>query len=147
LIESDSILAGAEPVPTRRNNDPRTTFADVRRFFDLLQGRIEGMLESPTSSPQPAANPPTSKVTQADIEIVRRVEAILDSPTKWDRASIDHCQPTAKTVGLYCAFQAASMAVAGKFDALISKTAPIGIMSTHFTPTSLSPQVDVRVYR
>jgi hypothetical protein len=26
------------------------------------------MLESPTSSPQPAANPPTSKVTQADIE-------------------------------------------------------------------------------
>jgi hypothetical protein len=98
------------------NNDPRTTFADVRRFFDLLQGRIEGMLESPTSSPQPAANPPTSKVTQADIEIVRRVEAILDSPTKWDRASTDHCQPTAKTFGLYCAFEAASMAVAGKFD-------------------------------
>ena len=90
------------------------------------------MLESPTSSPQPAANPPTSKVTQADIEIVRRVEAILDSPTKWDRASTDHCQPTAKTFGLYCAFEAALMAVAGKFDALISRTAPIGIMSTHF---------------
>jgi hypothetical protein len=26
------------------NNDPRTTFADVRRFFDLLQSRIEGRL-------------------------------------------------------------------------------------------------------
>jgi hypothetical protein len=26
------------------NNDPRTTFADVQRFFDLLQGRIEGRL-------------------------------------------------------------------------------------------------------
>ena len=27
------------------NNDPHTTFADVQRFFDLLQGRIEGRLE------------------------------------------------------------------------------------------------------
>jgi len=26
------------------NNDPRTTFADVQRFFDLLQGRIEGRI-------------------------------------------------------------------------------------------------------
>jgi hypothetical protein len=26
------------------NNDPRTTFADVQRFFDLLQGRVEGRL-------------------------------------------------------------------------------------------------------
>ena len=116
------------------NNDPRTTFADVRRFFDLVQGRIEGMLESPPSSSQPGANPPTRKITEADIEIVRRVEAILDSPTKWDRASTDHCQPTAKTFGLYCAFEAASMAVAGKFDddeaainetrLLITNTAP-----------------------
>jgi len=26
------------------NNDPHTTFADVLRFFDLLQGRVEGRL-------------------------------------------------------------------------------------------------------
>lgn len=116
------------------NNDPRTTFAEATRFFDLLQGRIEGMLESPTSSPQPAATPATSKVTQADIEIVRKVEAILSSPAMWDRASTEHCQADAKTFGLYCAFEAASMAVTGKFDdggaamnearLLISKTAP-----------------------
>jgi hypothetical protein len=116
------------------NNDPRTTFTDVGRFFDLLQGRIEGMLETPASSPQPAANPATAKVTQADIEIVRKVEAILDSPVKWDRASTDHCQPAAKTFGLYCAFEAASISVAGKFDddeaaihetrLLITNTAP-----------------------
>ena len=27
------------------NNDPHTTFADVQRFFDFLQARIEGRLE------------------------------------------------------------------------------------------------------
>jgi hypothetical protein len=27
------------------NNDPRTAFADVRRFFDFLQGRIEARLQ------------------------------------------------------------------------------------------------------
>jgi hypothetical protein len=31
------------------NNDPRTTFADVQRFFDLLQGRVEGRLEEQTT--------------------------------------------------------------------------------------------------
>lgn len=31
------------------NNDPHTTFADVQRFFDLLQGRIEGRLEEQTT--------------------------------------------------------------------------------------------------
>jgi hypothetical protein len=28
------------------NNDPKTTFADVRRFFDLLEARIQKRLES-----------------------------------------------------------------------------------------------------
>jgi hypothetical protein len=32
------------------NNDPHTTFADVQRFFDLLQGRVEGRLEEQTTS-------------------------------------------------------------------------------------------------
>ena len=27
------------------NNDPRTTFADVQRFFDLLEARIQKRLE------------------------------------------------------------------------------------------------------
>ncbi len=31
------------------NNDPHTTFVDVQRFFDLLQGRVEGRLEEQTS--------------------------------------------------------------------------------------------------
>jgi len=31
------------------NNDSHRTFADVQRFFDLLQGRVEGRLEEQTT--------------------------------------------------------------------------------------------------
>jgi hypothetical protein len=116
------------------NNDPHTTFADVRRFFDLLQGRIEGRLEDQEANPPAAEKPAVAKVTQTDIEIVKKVEAILDSPARWDRASSQDCKADAKTFGLYCAFEAASIAVTGKFDEqaagireaqqLISRTAP-----------------------
>jgi hypothetical protein len=115
------------------NNDPRTTFADVQRFFDLLQSRIEARLEKQGGNVKPNAAQ-SATVTQTDIEIVKKVEAILDSPAKWDRASSQNCSADAKTVGLYCAFQAASVAVTGKPDydgpairearQLISSTAP-----------------------
>lgn len=116
------------------NNDPQTTFGDVRRFFDLLQGRIEGRLEDEQANAQAVGKPGVAKVTQTDIDIVKKVETILDSPTKWDRASSQDCKAERKTVGLYCAFEAASTAVTGKFDdeaagisearQLISRTAP-----------------------
>lgn len=116
------------------NNDPKTTFADVQRFFDFLQARIEGRLEEQEASSRPAAEPATARVTQTDLEIVKKAEAMLDSPEKWDRASTQDCKADAKSFGLYCLFQAASVAVAGKFDdqapgirdarMLISRTAP-----------------------
>ena len=116
------------------NNDPQTTFADVQRFFDFLQARIEGRLEAQEANSRPAAEPTATKVTQTDIEIVKKAEAMLDSPAKWDRASSQDCKADAKTFGLYCLFQAASIAVTGKFDdqapgiaqarELISRTAP-----------------------
>ena len=34
------------------NNDPHTTFAAVQRFFDLLQGRVEGRLEEQMPHPR-----------------------------------------------------------------------------------------------
>lgn len=115
------------------NNDPHTTFADVQRFFDLLQGRIEGRFEA-QQNPQSNAKPAAATVTQTDIDVVRKVEAILDSPAKWDKASTQDCKPDATTFGIYCAFEAASIAVTGKFDEdapgitetrqLISRTAP-----------------------
>lgn len=116
------------------NNDPQTTFADVGRFFDFLQGRIEARLQDQEANPELAAKPAPAKVTQTDIEIVKKAEAILDSRAKWDRASTQDCKPDAKTFGLYCAFEAASIAVTGKFNdqapgieearQLISRTAP-----------------------
>lgn len=99
------------------NNDARTTFADVQRFFDFLQARIEGRLEAQGANSRPGSAEPTAvKVTPTDIEIVKRAETILDSPAKWDRASTQECKAGAKTFGLYCLFEAASTAVTGKFD-------------------------------
>lgn len=122
------------------NNDPHTTFADAQRFFDLLQGRIEGRLAEQTGTGQQmairSAQAPTQtgKVSPTDIEIVKKVQALLNSPTKWDRASSSTCNPIATKFGLYCAFEAASVAVTGKPDytgpaiaetrQLISSTAP-----------------------
>lgn len=115
------------------NNDPRTTFADVQRFFDFLQGRIEGRLEEEKLGGTHAVAT-AEAVSQADVAIVEKVEAILDSPEKWDKASTQDCAADAKTYGLYCAFETASAAVTGKtgYDGpaiqearqLISRTAP-----------------------
>lgn len=135
----DDDLAPGNHYPHRLmgyNNDSRTTFADVQRFFDLLQGRIEGRLEDQMPNSQPAANSTVAKVAQTDIEVARKAEAILDSPAKWNRVSTPDCQRNAKTFGLYCAFEMASIAVTGKFDndgaaidearLLITNTAPNG---------------------
>ena len=123
------------------NNDPRTTFADVQRFFDLLQGRIEGRLAEQAEIVQlVTAKPATATVTQTDIKILKKVQEIMDSPAKWNRASTQDCNPAAKTFGLYCAFEAASIAVTGKsgYDGpamsevrqLITRTAP---NATHYS--------------
>jgi hypothetical protein len=115
------------------NNDPRTTFADVQRFFDLLEGRIEGRLAEQDQMAQLITPMPTT-VPQADINIIKQVRAILDSPAKWNKESTSDCKTDAKTFGLYCAFQAASVRVTGKSDyegpaidearLLITRTAP-----------------------
>ncbi len=115
------------------NNDPRTTFADVQRFFDLLQGRVEGRLEEEETIAQ-VIMPKPERITESDIEVVKKVEAILGSPAKWDKSSTFRCEKDATTYGLYCAFEAASIAVTGKSDnggpgivevrQLISRTAP-----------------------
>jgi len=121
------------------NNDPHTTFADVQRFFDLLQGRIEGRLAEQEEivhliTAKPETPTPLAKVNQTDIEIVKKVQTLLDSRAKWDKTSSQDCKPDAKTFGLYCAFEAASVAVTGKSGyagpaieetrQLISMTAP-----------------------
>lgn len=116
------------------NNDPKTTFADVQRFFDFLQARIEGRLEEQEASAGGAVAVKPATVTQADVEIIKRVQAMVDSPSKWDKSSSQDCAHGARMFGLYCAFQAASVSVTGRPDydgpaigetrRLISRTAP-----------------------
>lgn len=115
------------------NNDPHTTFADAQRFFDLLEARIEGRLEEQEVVTAFVTEQPTT-VAQTDVEIVKKVETILDSPAKWDRVSTTDCKSDAKTFTLYCAFQAASIAVTGnphydgqavqEVEQLVKRTAP-----------------------
>jgi hypothetical protein len=89
------------------NNDPTTTFADIRKVFDLLEARIAKRLQDEHGAPPG---------TKTQLEILARVRALLDSPAKWNRASTKDCPADAATVGLYCAFERASIAVTGKFD-------------------------------
>lgn len=96
------------------NNDPHTTFADVQRFFDFLQGRIEARLQDQEANPRLAAKPQAENVTQTDIAIIKKVRAILDSPSKWEKSGDQDCAPNTVKFGLYCAFEAASIAVTGK---------------------------------
>lgn len=115
------------------NNDPTTTFADVQKVFRLLEDRIAKRLagepvevSAPVTPPSsagsgtPAAAPVapsvTTPVTQADLEVVRRARAILDSPAKWNRADTQVCDAEPKTVSLFCSFEMASKEVNGAFD-------------------------------
>ena len=90
------------------NNDPTTTFADIQKVFTLLEARIAARLRT-----EPAGAPATSA---AEIEILKRVRALLASEAKWNRASSQKCQAEQTTLGLYCAFRLASIAVTGRFD-------------------------------
>jgi hypothetical protein len=56
------------------------------------------------------------KVTQIDLQIIRRAREILDSPTKWNRADNRECAPGAKTFSLYCSLQMATVELSGKAE-------------------------------
>jgi hypothetical protein len=55
-------------------------------------------------------------ITKADLQIVKRASAILDSPSKWNRADNRECTPGAKTFSLYCALEKAMTEVSGNFE-------------------------------
>lgn len=101
------------------NNDPSTTFADVQKFFRLLQARITARLKDPagnkagcvaSAADAPAPDP------NIQLRIIQHVREIMNSPEKWDRASTQSCQPEAKTFGLYCAFDKATREITGGFS-------------------------------
>lgn len=55
-------------------------------------------------------------VTAADLQIVKRARAALDSPSKWNRADNRECPAGAKTYSLYCALEQATVEVNGNRD-------------------------------
>jgi hypothetical protein len=69
--------------------------------------------QSAPSNDDPEARPP---VTSADIKIARRAQQILSSAAKWNRADTRVCPTDAKTFSLYCALEAATDEVTGKFQ-------------------------------
>jgi hypothetical protein len=70
------------------------------------------------SSPKAAADdsqvrPP---VTEADLQIVKQAQKILDSPSKWNRADNRVCPPDAKVFSLYCVLEKATTQVGSRFE-------------------------------
>lgn len=92
------------------NNDPKTSFADVQGVFWLLEKHIAMRLAHPESAPVTPTS--TAAFTKADLQIVKRVRELLDSPAKWNRADGD-CLADAQTASLVCAFEKAEREVSG----------------------------------
>ena len=105
------------------NNDPTTTFAGVQRFFDVLEDHIAKRLAGePIEATTPAsttANP--RPVTRADIEVLQRAQAILDSPAKWNRHDDQNCEMQTNAVSLYCAIKTASKEAPGNSGAVMQE--------------------------
>jgi hypothetical protein len=78
-----------------------------------LSVRAQGAATKSAAVDDSNARPP---VTKADLEIVMRARAILDSPAKWNRADNRVCPAGAKTFSLYCAFEMATIEVGGKAE-------------------------------
>jgi hypothetical protein len=69
-----------------------------------------------TSTPTQDDSEVKPPVTQADIRIVQRASAILDSPSKWNRADNRICPADAKTFSIYCALDKATLEINGNFQ-------------------------------
>jgi hypothetical protein len=95
------------------NNDPHTTFIDIRGVFWLLEKHIAMRLANPRSASPSSAS--SSTVTKADLQVVRRVRQLLDSPTKWNHSD-GECRADAKAFSLICAFEKAEKDVTGTSD-------------------------------
>ena len=92
------------------NNDPKTSFADIQGVFWLLEKHIAVRLANSQSAPETPSS--AAAVTKADLQVARRVQELLDSPSKWNRTGTD-CLSDAKTTNLLCAFDKAEKEVAG----------------------------------
>jgi hypothetical protein len=73
----------------------------------------QGMARPAEPSDDSEVRPP---VTEADIRIVQRARAILDSPAKWNRADTRVCPKDAATFSFYCALEKATEEASVHFE-------------------------------
>ena len=55
-------------------------------------------------------------VSRTDLQILKKADEILSSAAKWNRNDNRVCPKDAKTLSLYCALEAATLAVTGSFE-------------------------------
>jgi hypothetical protein len=95
------------------NNDPTTTFADIQKVFDLLETRIAKRLKEPDANHSLPSKP---TATQVDLQIIKRAQDILNSPSKWNRSATQDCPSNATTFNLFCALHTAELEIVGKSE-------------------------------
>jgi hypothetical protein len=96
------------------NNDPTTTFADIRKVFDKMEATIRHRLDTEPPPLPPAAAKP-EPVPTAQIAVIKRVRVLLDSESKWSRET-RACAADTAGYSLICAFQKALTEVTGSGD-------------------------------
>jgi hypothetical protein len=98
------------------NNDPTTSFSDIQETLSVLEDRIRKRLAEEPASYATASATSKPSISPADLEVAKRATAILDAPSKWNRADTQICPPNAQTFSLFCAYQMAAIQVQGAFD-------------------------------
>jgi hypothetical protein len=98
------------------NNDPATSFRDIQETLSILEDRIRKRLAGEPASYATASATSKPSISPADLEVAKRARAILDAPSKWNRADTQICPPNAQTFSLFCAYQMAAIQVRGAFD-------------------------------
>lgn len=98
------------------NNDPTTSFRNIQETLGILEDRIRKRLAEEPASYATASAPGKPSIFPADLEVAKRAMAILNAPSKWNRADTQNCPPNAQTFSLFCAYQMAAIQVQGAFD-------------------------------
>jgi hypothetical protein len=86
---------------------------DAGLHLGVYGGVYETVIASARQADDSQARPP---VSEADIRIVQRAKAILNSEAKWNRADTRVCPKDAATFSLYCALEIATQEVSNHFE-------------------------------
>ena len=93
----------------------------MRPFLLLVLGLVLGVpscarpAQAPTSGEE-RHDVPVTEVTEEDMRILERADALLPTEAVWNRRDTRECPESAVTLSLFCALQKASTEVIGKYD-------------------------------